>query len=262
MLRIITDAMFIAGNAYNSNVAIQNFYFTIAFVFQDFMSVANTFMWLSLMYFWYKVTMPPKVHLKAFQVSASAFFVVFVVAMIENSVRQGIAQSQNNIGLESCTQLNMYFILILHSVVMTLFTGFVRWRVSLRLKHMRDGGEASGLSARAIEVMFAYCCAVFAVRAAGFYVNGFSPPSFCRISGFWQMAMQFWIPLTTSFLFLAVMWTSGVSDLHLRDPTLFEITDEGCDIDVGMEDVPTVGNNPLSHQRSSDSQLVELTLRA
>ena len=109
--------------------------------------------------------------------------------------------------------------------------------------------------------MFAYCCAAFAVKAAGFYVYGFVPPSFCSISGFWQIAMICWIPLTTSFLFLAVMWTSGVSELRSDDAAL-EVTDEGCDIDVGMEDVSTVGNNPLSHQRSSDSQLVELTLRA
>ena len=53
-----------------------------------------------------------------------------------------------------------------------------------------------------------------------------------------------------------------MSELRSANAAL-EVTDEGCDIDVGMqEDVPTVGNNPLSHQRSSDSQLVELTLRA
>ena len=74
--------------------------------------------------------------------------------------------------------------------------------------------------------------------------------------------MIFWIPLTTSFLFLAVMWKSGVSELRSTNTALFEITDEGCDNDVGLEDVPIVGNNPLSHQRSNDSQLVELPLHA
>ena len=155
----------------------------------------------------------------------------------------------------------MGFILILHSVVMTLFTGFVGWRVSLRLKHMRDNGEASGLSTRAIEVMFAYCCAAFAVRAAGYYIFTFRPvPAFCSTSGFWIVAMQFWIPLTTSFLFLAVMWRSGVAELRSEDPTL-TVTDMAED----MEDVPDGsgwGNNPVSEQSGNDGQLVELTLHA
>ena len=34
------------------------------------------------------------------------------------------------------------FILVLNSIVMILFTGFVGWKVSLRLKHTRD--RASG----------------------------------------------------------------------------------------------------------------------
>ena len=139
------------------------------------------------MYFWYGVTMPPKFHLKAFQVFACAFFVVFVVAMIVNSVRQGIAQSQNSDDLESCTQLIMNFILMLHSVVMYVLTSFVGWRVSLRLKHMRDSGAVSLSSIRITEYIFLYCCAAFAVRAAGFYVIGFTPPHFAQSAGFGRL---------------------------------------------------------------------------
>ena len=86
--------------------------------------------------------------------------------------------------------------------------------------------------------------------------------------------MQTWIPLTTSFLFLAVMWNSGVSEMRSASTglelTMWRlalselVTDEGFDNDKGMKDVPTVesGHNPLPHQRSNERQLVGLTLRA
>ena len=80
VLRIIADALFIAD--FDTNTLSQELlYETIAYVFQDLMFVAGTFMWLSLMCFWYQVTMPPKDRLKAFQVSAIAIFVVFTVAL-------------------------------------------------------------------------------------------------------------------------------------------------------------------------------------
>ena len=40
---------------------------------------------------------------------------------------------------------------------MILFTGFVGWRVSLRLKHMRDSGEASASWMWVIWGIFVYC---------------------------------------------------------------------------------------------------------
>ena len=70
MLRIIADALFIADDETNNNPSQELLYETIAVVFQDLMFVAGTFMWLSLMCFWYQVTMPPKAHMKVFQVSA------------------------------------------------------------------------------------------------------------------------------------------------------------------------------------------------
>ena len=113
--------------------------------------------------------------------------------------------------------------------------------------------------------MFLYCCAAFAVRGAGFYFATFRPlPVFCSIGGFWLVAMLTWIPLTTSFLFLAVMWRSGVAELRSDDPAM-EVTDKGSDMAVGMEDVPGAsrwGNNPMSEQSGNDSRLVELTLHA
>ena len=247
MLRVFFDAFAIASFISTQYVL----YLSIAFVFQDLMFVAGTFMWLSLMCFWYQVTMPPKGHLKAFQVSAIAFFVVFTVALVVNSVRRGIARSDGNSGLFSCTEMNENFILFINSVVMIPFTGFVGWRVCLRLKHMKDGCQVSVSSMVMIGGIFVYCCAAFAVRGAGFYVNTFEPlPAFCSMSGFWQIAMQSWIPLTTSFLFLAVMWKSGVAELRSEDPVL-EDTDEESDMAVGMEDVPDAsrwGNNPMSEQ--------------
>ena len=72
VLRIITDALFIAEE--DTNDASQAFlYATIGDVFQDLMFVAGTFMWLSLMCFWYQVTMPSKALLKAFNVLATHF---------------------------------------------------------------------------------------------------------------------------------------------------------------------------------------------
>ena len=68
----------------------------------------------------------------------------------------------------------------------------------------------------------------------------------------------------TSFLFLSVMWKSGVVELRSADPML-EVTDEWSDMAVGMEDVPSssgLGSNPLCQQSSNDSQLVELELHA
>ena len=88
-------------------------------------------------------------------------------------------------------------------------------------------------------------------------------PAFCSIGGFWLGAMLTWIPLTTSFLFLAVMWRSGVAEMRSADPAL-EVADEESDVAVGMEDVPDAsrwGNNPMSEQSGNDGQLVELTLR-
>ena len=145
--------------------------------------------------------------------------------------------------------MNSLFIMCINSGVMYLFTSFVTERVSLQLKRMEEEGQVSLLSIRTTEYIFLYCCAAFAVRGAGFYVITFRPlPAFCSMGGFWLTAMCTWIPLTTSFLFLAVMWKSGVSELRLADAAL-EITDEGCDIDVGIEDLPTVCavHNPLSH---------------
>ena len=52
VFRIITDALFIARDDTNNPSQIL-LYTTIAFVFQDLMFVAGTFMWLSLMCFWY-----------------------------------------------------------------------------------------------------------------------------------------------------------------------------------------------------------------
>ena len=145
--------------------------------------------------------------------------------------------------------MNENFILFINSVVTILFTGFVGWRVCLRLQHMKDGGQASVSSMVLIGGIFVYCCAAFAVRGAGFYVDTFKPlPAFCSMGGFWLAAMCTWIPLTTSFLFLAVMWRSGVAELRSEDPTL-EVTDEGSDMAVGMEDVPSssgLWSNPLS----------------
>ena len=60
--------------------------------------------------------------------------------------------------------------------------------------------------------------------------------------------MQYCIPLTTSFLFLAVMWKSGVAELRSADPAL-TIIDEDIDIAVGTEDVASSSgwsNNPMS----------------
>ena len=77
-------------------------------------------------------------------------------------------------------------------------------------------------------------------------------------------AMLTWIPLTTSFLFLAVMWRSGVAEMRSGDPVL-EDADEGIDMAVGMEDAPDAsrwGNNPVSEQSGNDGPLVELELRS
>ena len=154
--------------------------------------------------------------------------------------------------------------MFINSVVMIPFTGFVGWRVCLLLKHMKDGGQASVSSMVTIGGIFVYCCAAFAVRGAGFYVQTFKPlPAFCSMGGFWVAAMCTWIPLTTSFLFLAVMWRSGVAEMRSADPAL-EVTDEESDVAVGMEDVPDAsrwGNNPMSEQSGNDGPLAELTLR-
>ena len=140
------------------------------------------------------------------------------------------------------------------------FTGLVGWRVCLRLKHMTDGGQASVSSTVTIGGIFVYCCAAFAVRGAGFYVMTFVPlPAYCSIGGFWLISMLTWIPLTTSFLFLAVMWRSGVAELRSEDSTLMV-----ADMAEDMEDVPDAsrwGNNPMSEQSGNDGRLVELTLR-
>ena len=259
VLRIITDAMWIAYISTMSST-----YASIAEIFEDCMIVAGTFMWLSLMCFWYQVTMPPNDLLKAFQVLSIAVFVVFTVALVVNSVRSGVAASEGNLGVVSCTQMNGSFILFLNSAAMYLFTSFVAERVSSRLKRMEDEGQVSVTSIRITEYIFLYCCAAFAVRGAGFYVQAFQPlPAFCSVGGFWQVAMFTWIPLTTSFLFLAVMWRSGVAEMRSEDPVL-EDTDEESDMAVGMEDVPDAsrcGNNPVSEQSGNDGPLVELTLR-
>merc|ERR1711968_46631 len=119
-------------------------------------------MWLSLMYFWYQVTMPPKGHLRAFQVSAGAVFVLFTVALVVNSVRSGIAQSKHDRALMRCTTMIHHFVNFINSVVMIPFTGFVGWRVSSRLHQLRDVGKGSASSMRMIGVIFLYCCAAFA----------------------------------------------------------------------------------------------------
>ena len=246
VLRIANDAFFVAFNASPSNL----FDATGAFVCENLMTVAGTFMWLSLMCFWYQVTMPPKAHLKAFQVSAGAFFVVFTLAAVVVSVLQGIGQSREDQAFFNCAAMIENFILFLNSIVMYIVTSFVGERVSWRLRHMEDNGEASVSSLRITECIFLYCCAAFAVRAAGYYVETFAPlPAYCLIGGFWKVAMISWIPLTTSFLFLAVMWRSGVTEL--RSFTLEEVVWPLSGFSVAMEDVPSssgLGSNPLSQQ--------------
>ena len=77
------------------------------------------------------------------------------------------------------------------------------------------------------------------------------------------VAMQTWIPLTTSFVFLAVMWKSGVAEM--RSCTVEVVVQSLSGFTVAMQDVPSssgLGSNPLSRQSSSDSQLLELELHA
>ena len=264
VLRIIVDAFFIAEDDTN-NLSQEILYATIGDVFQNLMFVAGTFMWLSLMCFWYQVTMPPNDLLKAFQVLSIAVFVVFTLALVVNSVRFGIAESEGDLGLLSCTGMNSGVIMCINSGVMYLFTSFVTERVSLQLKRMEEEGQVSLLSIRTTEYIFLYCCVAFAVRGAGFYIWTFRPlPAYCSIGGYWLVAMCTWIPLTTSFLFLAVMWRSGVAEMRSADPAL-EVADEESDMAVGMEDAPDAskmwGNNPMSEQSGNDGPLVELTLR-
>ena len=139
-----------------------------------------------------------------------------------------------------------------------IFTSFVAASV-VAAKRMGTGQVSDVL--RITEYIFLYCCAAFAVRGAGFYVNTFLPlPAFCSLGGFWLAAMQTWIPLTTSFLFLAVMWRSGVAELRSFS---LEVVQSLSEFSVGMEDVPGSsgwGNNPMSQQSGNDGQLVELTL--
>ena len=137
VLRIISGAFFIADiDATNESQYL--LYHTIGDVFQDLMTVAGTFMWLSLMCFWYQVTMPPTGHLKAFQVTAVAVFVAFTVALVVNSVRSGMAGSEGDLGMLSCTAMNSNFIMCINSGAMYLFTSFVTERVSMRLKRMEE----------------------------------------------------------------------------------------------------------------------------
>ena len=71
--------------------------------------------------------------------------------------------------------------------------------------------------------------------------------------------MAHWIPLSTSFLFLAVMWKSGVAELRSADPTL-EVTDEWSDIAMGVDGLSsTCSDNPIRHESSSKDGQAELT---
>ena len=61
VFRILTDSMAIL---FRKTVHTNKTVHLSWLLFEALMVVAGTYMWLSLMFFWYQVTMPPKAHLK------------------------------------------------------------------------------------------------------------------------------------------------------------------------------------------------------